>query len=645
MFSVALPLTSWAIDKGQWSTYGGGNDGARYSALSQINASNVSRLKVAWIYHTHALEPATPLNDVAAFEATPILWNRTLYLSTPFDQVIALDAATGKERWRYDPSIDRLAEHWWVTSRGVAIWHDAVLRKAAVLPCQARVFVGTVDARLIAIDANTGRICKDFGRDGFVDLRDIPGFRRVAEYYVTSPPTIVGDVIVVGSLVIDNLRADAASGAVRGFDARSGKLLWTWDPIPWAQNQQPRTGAGNAWSVFSSDPERGLIFVPTGSASPDFYGGLRPGDNKWANSIVALQAATGKFVWGFQVVHHDLWDYDIAAQPLLFTFRGKTPAIAISTKMGSVFVLDRITGKPLFPVEERSVPKSDVPGEFASPTQPISELPSLGPQFFSPKEAWGATPEDLGFCRDAVRDLRAEGFFTPPSLRGTLLFPGNVGGVNWGSTALDPKSSILYANTNRVAFLIKLLPNAQPVNYWLFATNLVRALFGRPMIPSPSNPRPQAEWGLRNRFSGEFARQDPTRYAMYRKFIATPSGLPCTAPPWGTLSALNLDSGKKVCDVPLGTMIKGRQTGSINLGGPIVTAGGIVFTAATTETYLRAFNSSSGQELWKGELPVPAQSTPMTYSIGGRQYVAICAGGHGQLGTTLGDSVIAFALN
>jgi quinoprotein glucose dehydrogenase len=640
------PLVSSGMENAQWPTYGGDMGGTRYSVLSQINGKNVGRLKIAWSYHTGALEPASPLNRIAAFEATPVLSNGTLYLSTPFDQVIALDALTGKERWKYDPRVDRSLNHSGVTSRGVAVWRESApnTRGKTAAFCGERVFIGTLDARLIALDAASGQLCASFGSGGVVDLSKDVEFHSVIQYKVTSPPTVVGDVIVVGSSILDNQRVDAELGVVRGFDARSGRLRWTWDPIPWAKKKSLRTGAGNAWSTISADVERGLIFVPTGSASPDYYGGLRPGDNRHANSVVALEAATGKFVWGFQVVHHDLWDYDVAAQPLLFTFRDGTPAVAVSTKMGTVFVLDRRSGKALYPVEERPVPKSDIPGELASPTQPFSSLPSLGPQTFSAKDTWGATPEDLAFCRGAVGALRSGGIYTPPTLTGTLLFPGNVGGVNWGSTALDPKSGVLYANTNRVAFLVKLVPRNDEINYWQLGANLLRRLFDQPTVPSAAERLILQERALRNRFTGEFSRQDQTPYFVYREAIMTPGGLPCTAPPWGTLSALNLNTGQKAWDMPLGTMIPGQSTGSINLGGPIVTAGGLVFTAASTESYLRAFDSATGQELWKGQLPVPAQATPMTYMAGGRQYVVICAGGHGQLGTKVGDSVIAFAL-
>jgi quinoprotein glucose dehydrogenase len=348
-------------------------------------------------------------------------------------------------------------------------------------------------------------------------------------------------------------------------------------------------------------------------------------------------------VWGFQVVHHDLWDYDVAAQPLLFVFKG-TPAIAIAAKTGFVFVLNRLTGEPLYPIQERPVPASHISGEHASPTQPFSSLPALGLEVFGRPEPWGANPAELASCREIMKSLTWEGVFTPPSIDGILLFPSNVGGVNWGSTAFDPRTGLLYANTNNIAVLIKLIPRNEEVNYWQLATNSIRQLFGQPRTLTLRERLQQQEATLRNRFKGEFSPQRQTPYFVYREPLIAPSGLPCNKPPWGTLSALNLNSGQKAWDVPLGTMLPGMSTGSINLGGPIVTAGGLVFTAASTDPYLRAFDSASGRELSKWLLPAPAQATPMTYVIDGKQFVVICAGGHGQLGTALADAVIAFSL-
>ncbi len=396
---VSLVVTSGAhaADKG-WSAYGADAGGTRYSTAKQVTRANVASLHVAWTYHTHALDTPSGLDETAAFEATPILVGGLLFLTTPFNRVIALDPATGTEIWSYDPKLDRSRGRSEVTSRGVAAWTDARAPERA--PCKLRVFEGTIDARLIALDGKTGALCADFGAAGTVDLtRGVglgPEFR--GDYEVTSAPTVVGDVVITGSAIGDNGAVDMPRGVVRAFDARTGALKWTWDPIPWAEQQQVRTGAANAWSTFAADAARDLVFIPTGSASPDYYGGARPGDNRWANSVVALKASTGSFVWGFQVAHHDLWDFDVASQPALIDFGG-TPAVAITTKIGHVFVVDRATGKPLHSVEERPVPKSDVAGEQASPTQPVPAWEPMVPQTMSAAEMWGSSPEMAQWCR------------------------------------------------------------------------------------------------------------------------------------------------------------------------------------------------------------------------------------------------------
>ena len=405
---LLLTVRLFAQD-GAWTHYGGDPGGSRYSPLKQIVKGNIGSVKVAWTYHTGAMQPESALNKKAAFEATPILFNGTLYLSTPFNQVIALNPATGAEKWKYDPGVKRDQDYSEVTSRGVAAWMDS---KAVVrAQCRSRIFMGTIDARLIALDGATGKPCADFGPAGQVDLTQDVELRDRGDYQVTSPPTVVGDLVIIGSSIGDNRAADVERGVVRAFDARTGALRWTWDPIPWAKQNTPRTGAANAWSVISADPARDLIFVPTGSASPDFYGGQRPGNNANANSVVALRASTGKLVWAFQVAHHDLWDYDVASQPSLFMFDRLIPAVAVTTKIGHLFLLNRETGKPLLPVEERPVPKSRVPGEEASPTQPFPENESLVPQSLTADGAWGATPEDKKWCQDKIASLRNEGLF------------------------------------------------------------------------------------------------------------------------------------------------------------------------------------------------------------------------------------------
>lgn len=600
-----------------WPAYGNDAGGTRYSTATQIDRSNVDKLKVAWTYRTGALEQSKRLINKAAFEATPILVDGKLFLSTPYNHVIALDPGSGEKLWEYDPGVNLERNYSEVTSRGVSAWHDG--KSKAGQPCALRIFMGTLDARLIALDGETGKPCTDFGSVGTVDLnRDAATQTEwTGGYQVTSPPAIYKDLVIVGSSIADNWKVDTGRGIVRAFDVRTGKLKWTWDPIPWAQKTHPHTGGGNAWGVFSLDAGHDLVFVPTGSAAPDYFGGIRKGDGKWANSVVALRASTGAFVWGFQVVHHDLWDYDVAAQPTLFTWKNGTPAVVINTKMGHVFVLNRLTGKPLLPVEERKVPQSDIAGEESSPTQPFSSI-SLVPEKFEGADTWGPKAEDAKWCQEKIAASRNEGIFTPPSLKGTIQAPGNVGGVNWGSAAYDSKRHLMIVNTNRLVAWMKLIPRSE---------------YGSEVKKDQDN-----------RIYGEFGDQDPSAYGMYRTFMFSPSGAPCNAPPWGTTEAVDVFTGKTVWNAPLGTMIPGKNTGSINLGGPMATAGGLIFTSATIDPHLHAFASESGQELWNSELPAAAQATPMTYMWKGKQYVVIAAGGHGKLGSKQGDYVIAFAL-
>jgi quinoprotein glucose dehydrogenase len=618
--TILLAITTGTVLAGQtWTAYGGDAGGTRYSPLRQITRTNVTRLRVAWSYRTGALEPKTALNDKAAFEATPILIDGTLYLTTPFNQVIGLDPGSGAAAWTYDPKVDRSHDYSEVTSRGVAAWIDP--RAASGTPCRLRIFEGTIDARLISLDGKTGTPCAGFGDAGSLDLTQGVDHAREFrnDYQVTSAPTIVGDRVVIGASVGDNGAVDMPRGVVRAFDARTGTLRWTWDPIPWAGAQQVRTGAANAWSTFAADPARDLVFIPTGSASPDYYGGTRPGDDKWANSVVALKASTGDFVWGFQVVHHDLWDYDVPAQPTLIDVRGRA-AVAVTTKIGHVFVLDRLTGAPLHPVDERRVPPSDVPGEVAASTQPIPAWSPMVPQRLTAADAWGSSPDTLQWCREKIASLRNDGLFTPPSLRGTLSFPGNIGGVNWGGTAWDPARHLLIANTNRVAAIMQLIPR----------DDLQRAIDRRTDT--------ETSWG------GEFGQQRGTPYAMHREWLVAPNRQPCNPPPWGAVVAFDVDTGTLRWEAPLGSMGDGMPPGSINLGGPMVTAGGLIFTAAALDPHLRAFDADTGKELWSVELPAAAQATPMTYEWNGRQYIVVCAGGHGKMGSQMGDWVMAFAL-
>jgi quinoprotein glucose dehydrogenase len=621
-FLLALTAPAWAQE---WPAYGNDGGGSRYSPIAQINRSNVAQLQVAWTYHTHALEPETALNRKAAFEATPIMVNGMLYISTPFNQVIALHAGTGEELWKYDPQVDRSKNYSEVTSRGVASWRDSkpVPADTAAGLCRQRIFLATIDARLIALDGETGKPCADFGQKGIIDLTIGIGLKDAGQYQETSPPAIIRDLVIVGSSIGDNRRADLEKGTVRAYNARTGKLEWIWEPIP---IDKP-TGAANAWSMISVDAARNLVFVPTGSASPDYYGARRPGNNANANSVVALDAPTGQIIWRFQVVHHDLWDYDVASQPALVGVRRggqETAAVAINTKMGNLFLLDRNTGAPLFPINERNVPRSDVPGEESAPTQPYSDIPPLVPQSLRASEAWGITPDEKAACKDRIENLRSEGLFTPPSIRGSVQFPGNVGGVNWGSSAYDPSRHLLVVPTNRLAAMVRLIPREKY-----------------------DEERKSAK---DNRMTGEFGAQAGTAFGMYREFLRSPLGLPCNAPPWGALTAVDLETGKKKWEVPLGVtkLPDGKSIpGGLNLGGPLVTAGGLVFIAATVgEEVLRAFDIDTGKVLWEGALPASAQATPMSYRVGEKavQFIIICAGGHGKAGNKQGDLVIAFAL-
>ncbi len=616
----AAPGTPVADD--QWPAYAGAS-GARFSALDHLTAANVSGLQAAWTYRTGELGQDARDGGKLTFEATPIHFDGRLYLATAFGRVIALDPATGAETWRFDAAIDRDGRYSEVTSRGVSAWRDP--DAAAQSPCARRIFAGTIDARLIALDAATGRPCTGFGEAGEVRLATGAGSTGPPDYQVTSPPVVAGALVITGSSIGDNWHADTGSGVVRAFDARTGQERWRWSPL---DGQPGRTGAGNAWSVFNVDAGRDLVFVPTGSPSPDFFGGLRPGANAHANSLVALRASTGALVWSFQTVHHDLWDYDLAAQPVLVDVPrdGRiVAAIAQPTKTGWLFVLDRETGRPLFDVEERATPPGDVAGDAAWPTQPASpRLPLLMPQGpLTPDTVWGPTPADRDECRQMVAPLRSQGIFTPPSLQGTIMYPGNASGTNWGSAAYAPSSSLLVLNTSRLATVVQL-------------------------VPRDDFDRVRSSGGV-----WEFGSQRETPFGMRRRTLETARGIPCNPPPWGTLAAVNLGTGALAWEVPLGHLADDHPLlslagpapiGTPNGGGPIVTAGGLVFIAATMDRQFRAIDLATGRELWHAPLPFDGIATPMTYETGGRQFVVIAAGGHGKADMPIGDAVLAFAL-
>jgi quinoprotein glucose dehydrogenase len=636
-----------ATADGEWRAYGRDALGSRWSPLAEINRENVTRLQPAWTYHTGETSPElAPRRRKRALEVTPLVIDGRMYVSTPLGRVMALDPETGRELWKFDPRVDRTIGFGDFTNRGVSYWTDGRLTGTAA-SCARRIIIATIDGRLIALDAERGTHCTAFGDSGTVNLRAPLRNKpfETAEYQVTSPPAVIGDLVVVGSAVADNSRTDAASGEVRAFDARTGALRWTWDPIPqdstdaawrtWIGPRAHQTGAANAWSVIAADPTRDLVFVPTGSASPDYYGGERLGDNRYANSIVALRASTGRVVWHFQVVHHDLWDYDVASPPALVTLRKDGREIAVvlqATKTGQLFVLHRETGVPVFPVEERPVPASDVPGERASPTQPFnSVLPALSPQRLTPDDAFGTGAEDRAACRARIDGLRNEGPFTPPSERGTLVYPSSIGGAHWGGVTFDPVRQLAVVPVNRIPIEVRLIP---------------RASFDRSRIADAGETRGPG---------AEYTDMRGTPYVMRRQFMFGPGGAPCSPPPFGSLVAIDLSTGTKKWDVPLGTLGSmlppgvaaemAARFGSVNLGGAITTAGAVIFIGATVDNAIRAYDVETGRELWKGALPAGGKATPMTFRgpRDGRQYVVIAAGGDGEV-FGLSDAIVAFRL-
>ena len=610
-----LLLLASAVSAQEWRFYGGDAGGTRFSPLQQISPSNVGRLKRAWTYHMGETDRGgneTDRHDVAPFESTPLVIDGVLYFSTPSNRVIALDAETGKEVWQFDPQAGHGPRQFF-QHRGVSYWQGKN-------GDDRRILFGTFDGRLIALDAKTGKPCRDFGKDGIVNLRTgvadaFPG----AEYSVTSPPAIYRDLVVTGAAVPEH-PSKGPSGVVRAFDVHSGKLVWTFHTIPqpgeaghetWQEDAwQNRTGA-NVWSIMSVDTVRGLIFLPVGSASYDFYGADRKGMDLFANSLVALDAATGKLRWYFQMVHHDIWDYDMPAQPVLITVRREgreIPAVAQVTKMGFVFILDRLTGKPVFPVEERQVPESNVPGEAAWPTQPFPlKPPPLVRQTFNEADITEVTKESHDYCADLAHSLKTRGMYTPYGLEPTLVMPGTLGGGNWSGASYDKASGNLFVNANEFGAVGALLPQAD----------------GAP------------EKYRRGSKEGEYARfWDQNQW-------------PCQKPPWGTLNAVDVNKGEIVWKVPLGG-IDGlnQKTGAPNLGGSIVTASGLVFIGAAMDSRFRAFDAKTGEELWSTELEASAHATPITY-LGkktGKQFVVIAAGGGGYFRGRVSDALAAFAL-
>jgi membrane-bound PQQ-dependent dehydrogenase (glucose/quinate/shikimate family) len=628
----------------EWKSVGGDVNGKKFSFSDEIDKANISKLRLKWSYDVKDADfgDVKSIPDFASritFENTPLNIRDGLYFCLGNNVVIALEAETGKRRWRFDPKVDATGA-WSLTCRGLA-YHQAAKGTGAV--CESRLMMGTVDDRLAAIDLKTGALCKDFGANGFVDLKHglgsiIPGY-----HYVTSPPTIIGDVVVVGERILDNQSTDTPSGVVRGFDVRTGRLLWAWDMLHQTATRQkfyPRS-TPNAWGIFSADEQLGLVYIPTGSTTPDHFGAQRTADqDRYAASVVAVDAKTGDVRWSFQTVHHDLWDYDVAAQPSLADLNvsgNKIPAIFVATKRGEIFVLDRRDGRAIFPVTERAAPAGAVEDERLSPTQPYSTgFPSLAPRPLTEASMWGATPIDLLYCRIKFRQYAYQGQFTPPSTQGTIIYPSTPGVINWGGVSIDPIRQIMVVNSNNLASVVRLIKRTDADKMGI-----------APYVESVTSAGVHSETSNK-----EFYAQAGTPYAVTVPVFTSFLGFPCNAPPWGRLSAIDIKSRRLLWSQPLGTTSEvaplgiALPTGIMTQGGAMTTTTGITFIGAAFESTFRAFDTMSGKLLWQSKLPAPGRATPMSYtsSTTGKQYVVVAAGGRSKFTRHPEAHISAFAL-
>jgi quinoprotein glucose dehydrogenase len=629
LLSCAATVVRGAEDDVGWPNYGSVPGGGRYSPADQITPENVQRLKPAWEhrsgdFQTGSVDPgASEQPDMSTrpttFQVTPIMVDDTIYYCTPYNRVFALDPQTGAEKWVFDPNVDMSGEAL-TNCRAVSSWQNA---QSDSRPCDHRIIMGTLDARIVALDGKTGKRCRDFAGGGDIDLTEGLTEHTPTEYSVTSPPAVIGNTLVTGAFVVDSQRRDSPSGVVRAYDVVTGEFLWGWNSTPPGIPQIDADGnfvpgTTNVWSVISVDEALGLVYVPTGNSSPDYYGGDRHGDlDHYSSSVVALDAKTGQVVWHFQTVHHDIWDYDVPAQPVLvdLTIQGKTRhALVQVTKMGMTFVLDRVTGEPIFGVEERPVPQEGaVAGEYLAPTQPFPIKPEPLHQLgITPDDAWGLTFWDEGRCREQFEAMRTGPIYTPPSLEGTVTYPSPLGGHNWGAPAVDPERQIMVANVKHMPISIKLIPRADC---------------------------PESAW-----------QQVGSPYCVVLAPVVSPLGTPCTAPPWATLAAIDLKTGDKLWQVPFSTLEEmapwpfSKLKWGIEMGGPMVTKSGLVFIGAASDRYLRAFDIETGEELWKDKLPTTANAVPMSYTSGGRQFVLVAAGGHWISQSPASDHLIAYAL-
>ncbi|WP_323145068.1 membrane-bound PQQ-dependent dehydrogenase, glucose/quinate/shikimate family [Massilia phyllosphaerae] len=636
-----------------WSHYGNTAGGSRFAAIDQITRDNVKGLKVAWTFHTGDT-PISPTGNGAEDQETPLQVGDRIFLCTPHNNVIAVDADSGKKIWERD--INAQAQVW-NRCRGLAYFDAtkapaqptvagstpvAAATLAADANCQRRLLMNTIDARLVAIDADSGALCQGFGKDGFVDLKAGLGSADDPKYQLTSAPTLAGTTVVVGGRVADNVQTDMPGGVLRGFDVITGEMRWAFDPG--RDNPNARLAPGqtfarstpNSWAPMSYDATMNTVFIPMGSSSVDLWGGNRtPLDHRYATSILALDASTGKQKWVYQTVHNDLWDFDVPMQPSLVDFPGKdgaaTPAVVFGSKSGQIFVLDRLTGKPLTQVEERPVKTAGIFKEQYSQTQPFSTgMPSIGADTLKESDMWGATPFDQLMCRISFKSMRYEGLFTAPGTDVSLSFPGSLGGMNWGSLSTDPNHHVIFVNDMRLGLWVQMIPqktDAGPASNGGEAVNT-----GMGAVPLKGTP-----------------------YAVNKNRFMSPLGIPCQKPPFGTLSAVDLTTQKILWQVPVGTvqdtgpfgikMGMKMPVGMPTLGGTLATQGGLVFIAGTQDYYLRAFDSATGKEVWKARLPVGSQGGPISYVSPktGKQYVLISAGGARQ-SPDRGDYVIAYAL-
>ncbi len=606
--------------------------GTQYSPLTQINRNNVSKLEPAWEFHTgdQLLEEDKP--GLIAMEDQPSLIEGNLVVCSIKRRIIALDPATGAKRWEFypgdAPSLTRKC-------RGIGNWIDREAPEGR--HCRSRIFLGTADYRLVAIDAKDGKPCADFGDNGVVTMKPSKPELWPGEVIATSNPAVVNDVVVVSSSVADNQRVAAPSGRVLAFDARTGEPRWSFDPVPrdpadpamasWGKGTDG-FGQANVWSSMAVDQGLDLVYLPTTSASSDFYGGDRPGDNHYATSVVALRGSTGEVVWHRQIVHHNVWDYDLPARPILIDYphNGQmVPALVQNTKTGLIFIFDRATGEPLVPIEERPVPQEGkLPGEVLSPTQPFPEgMPAVMPMSFSPDDVWGFTPIDKWLCRRKVEENVTGPIYTPITEQGTVVYPPAGGGPNWGGGGYDPASHLMVIPSNRVPMIVRMVPveKAAPVEgLVLEARSLMR--FGMPDSPFVIEVEP----------------------------LLSVFGAPCSTPPWAALTAVDLVAKKIVWEMPLGSIRKMAPVpidwhlGTPGAGGPLVTAGGLVFIGYSLDDTLRAFDLETGETLWEADLPAAGTAVPVSYEVDGEQYIVMPAGGHSMYGSTTGDSVVAYKL-